>query len=212
MTVAPESPAVYDDAIRGGRAMHVLSPDGRRRPLDLARWVRDADDVDLAVLDRCDGVTLDVGCGPGRMAAALVRRGRPALGVDVSRAATESAAARGAPVLHRSVFEPLPAEGRWGTVLLADGNLGIGGDPTRLLDRARELLRPGGLLLVEPEPREVDRVVILSLQSADGTVTSKPFAWGRLGPTATMERATRAGYRVEDSWSLGGRAFVALRA
>lgn len=204
--------AVYDDAIRGGRVVHLLTVEGRRRPLDLPRWVRDADHIDQAVLDRCEGLTLDVGCGPGRMAAALARKGRPVLGVDVSRAAIEQAAARGAPVLHRSVFDPLPAEGSWDTVLLADGNLGIGGDPSRMLDRARELLRPDGLLLVEPEPREVDRVVTLSLQNTDGTVTSEPFAWARLGPTATMDRATAAGYRVEDSWSSGGRAFVALRA
>jgi hypothetical protein len=34
-------------------------------------------------------------------------------------------------------------------VLLLDGNIGIGGDPHRLLRRVRELLTPTGRLLVE---------------------------------------------------------------
>ena len=36
---------------------------------------------------------------------------------------------RGATVLQRDIFGPLPGEGRWGTALLFDGNVGIGGDP-----------------------------------------------------------------------------------
>ena len=41
----------------------------------------------------------------------------------------------GGPALVRSVFETLPGEGRWDTVLLMDGNIGIGGDPAALLGR-----------------------------------------------------------------------------
>ena len=37
----------------------------------------------------------------------------------------------------RDVFDPLPGEGRWETALLADGNIGIGGDPVALLRRLR---------------------------------------------------------------------------
>jgi len=42
--------------------------------------------------------------------------------------------------VRRSVFDALPAEGRWHTALLADGNVGIGGDPIRLLSRLRGLI------------------------------------------------------------------------
>ena len=50
----------------------------------------------------------------------------------------------GGPALRRSVFDPLPGEGRWGTALLLDGNIGIGGDPRALLAPDwRELRRPG---------------------------------------------------------------------
>lgn len=45
-----------------------------------------------------------------------------------------------------------PAKGGWGHVLLADGNIGIGGDPAALLRRTVSLLRPDGTVLVELAP------------------------------------------------------------
>ena len=75
-----------------------------------------------------------------------------ALGVDSSPRAVAEARARGAIALCRSVFDPLPGEGRWGSVVLLDGNVGIGGDPVALLARARRLMAPGGVALVEVEP------------------------------------------------------------
>ena len=99
---------------------------------------------DEAVVGMCDGPTIDLGCGPGRLVAHLIRRGVPALGVDLSPAAIGLARRSGAPALRRDVFGPLPGTGRWHTVLLADGNVGLGGDPWRVLRRAAELLRQGG--------------------------------------------------------------------
>ena len=86
--------------------------------------------------DLCTGPTIDLGCGPGRLVARLVERGVPALGVDQSATAVGLARRSGAPALRRDVFEPLPGTGRWQTVLLADGNVGLGGDPWRVLRRA----------------------------------------------------------------------------
>ncbi len=93
------------------------------------RWSRDADAVDLQLVDACTGPTLDVGCGPGRLTAALARRGTPALGIDVCAEAVSQARLRGAAALRRDVFDPVPGEGRWHWVLLADGNIGIEGRP-----------------------------------------------------------------------------------
>ena len=75
----------------------------------------------------------------------------PALGVDLSAVAQRLCRRRRTPMVRRDVFGPLPGEGTWGHVLLADGNIGIGGDPLRLLHRATRLLRPGGTLLVETD-------------------------------------------------------------
>jgi len=47
------------------------------------RWLRDADPVDLDLVGVCDGPTLDVGCGPGRLTVALAQQGTPALGIDI---------------------------------------------------------------------------------------------------------------------------------
>lgn len=125
-------------------------------PTDL--WIRAADDVDLAMVGLCAGPTLDIGCGPGRMTAALGAAGHLALGIDVVDAAVSLTRQRGASALRRDVFQRLPGEGRWHCALLADGNIGIGGDPVALLQRVRTLLAPGGRVVVEVDPLGVDDV------------------------------------------------------
>jgi hypothetical protein len=50
--------------------------------------------------------------------------------------------ARGVPVILGDAFGPVPYEGRWQHVLLADGNIGIGGSPRALLHRVTSMLRP----------------------------------------------------------------------
>jgi len=207
----PEALDLYDDAVRTGRRLRLVASDGKRLPFELERWTGPADVVDQGLLDRCTGATLDVGCGPGRLAAGLSRRGQQVLGVDVAASAVERTASLGARAVCRSVFDQLPREGRWDTVLLADGNVGIGGDPTRLLARTHALLSEGGRLVVEPEPVEVDEVVELALQAVDGTsALSASFRWARLGVAATMRRGRAAGFTVEESWTSGGRCFVVL--
>jgi SAM-dependent methyltransferase len=149
--------------------------------IDLAvdRWRDEPDAVELALLAPLPDPVLDVGCGPGRIAGALAAAGRISLGVDPSPAAVGEARRRRAPVLQRSVFGPLPGEGRWGTVLLLDGNIGIGGDPTRLIGRAAALLRPGGCLVAEVEgPGAGTRSLTVRIESDDGT--SPWFPWARV--------------------------------
>ncbi|MGH3716011.1 MAG: methyltransferase domain-containing protein, partial [Micromonosporaceae bacterium] len=60
---------------------------GQTRRFDVARWCQTVVGGDAGIVSRCLGPTLDVGCGPGRLAAAVSARGIPALGVDVSPAA-----------------------------------------------------------------------------------------------------------------------------
>lgn len=135
-----------------GAVVNVRSEDGTLRPLASSRWLGPARDADLSMLDRARAPVLDVGCGPGRLVAELVRRRIGALGIDVAPTAVRMTHLAGGLALRRCVFEPLPATGRWRTVLLADGNVGIGGDPQRLLRRVRELLQPDGQVLLELAP------------------------------------------------------------
>ncbi|MGC4997064.1 class I SAM-dependent methyltransferase [Streptomyces sp. DT195] len=205
----------YTTALRTGRGpLFLRRGDGWLLPLDVERWCARADAVDRAVLERCEGAVLDVGCGPGRLVAELAARGRSALGVDVSEAAVARTHTLGGRALHRSVFDPLPGEGDWGTVLLMDGNVGIGGDVPALLHRMRELLRPGGLLIAETAPGEIDeraRVQVVDVAHG-GEAVGDPFPWARVGSPALLKRARRAGWRAVAQWAEGDRCFVALRS
>lgn len=71
------------------------------------------------------------------------------LGIDVVPEAVALTRERGASALVRDVFAPVPGEGWWDTALLANGNIGIGGDPVTLLRRVHALLLPGGRAVVE---------------------------------------------------------------
>ena len=135
---------MFDQALQG-RPSWLDLPGTAPRELSVARWQADADGGDSVLLDACTGPTLDVGCGPGRLVAALLgRRQIQALGVDVSPVAIRRTTERGGIAIRRDVFDLLPGEGRWQHVLLADGNIGIGGDPAALLRRVRQLLSPAG--------------------------------------------------------------------
>jgi len=120
--------------------------------LNVDRWRAEADHIERSLLDTLMDPVMDVGCGPGRIVAALAEGGRVALGVDVSHAAVAETRRRGAAALSRSIFAPLPGENRWASVVLFDGNIGIGGDPVALLSRVRGLLAPGGMALIEVDP------------------------------------------------------------
>jgi SAM-dependent methyltransferase len=178
--------------------------------LPVARWHGPADHADEVLLAACQGPTVDLGCGPGRLAAALAGRGVPALGVDSSPVAVALTRARGAAAVRRDVFDRLPGEGRWHHVLLADGNIGIGGDPVALLRRAARLVRRRGSVLVEVGPpgsglrRHRARV-------AGKLARGGWFDWATVDRDALAGLAHAAGLRVCWLVERAGRWFAEVR-
>ncbi|MEV0097174.1 class I SAM-dependent methyltransferase [Streptomyces sp. NPDC050738] len=201
----------YADALRTGRGpLFLRRADGWLLPLEVERWCAGADRADMSVLERCEGSVLDIGCGPGRLVAGLAALGHRVLGIDVSTAAVDRTNREGGAALCRSVFDALPGEGRWGTALLIDGNIGIGGEPRILLARAAQLVSRGGLLLVEAAPVEVDERVLVRVDDGRGA-SGADFPWARVGPQAVLDHARATGWTAAGAWQEQGRRFVALR-
>ena len=174
------------------------------------RWTAEADLADRSTLAGLTGPLLDIGSGPGRMVRAAIDAGLEAYGLDADPAAVESSRAAGLPVLAGSVFDPLPDEGAWASLLLLDGNIGIGGDVPALLARCGELLHRGGVLVAEADPDPArDDVTDCRVRDSDGG-ESDVFPWSRVGLPALLREAHD--FALERIWEHDGRWFVALRA
>jgi SAM-dependent methyltransferase len=203
--------AMYEAALRSAAAgtpvrLAAVGGPGPARPVDAAGWCGPARPGDRALLARCDGATLDVGCGPGRLLAQLPPG---ALGIDLSATAVRMARRRGAPALRRDVFGPLPAEGRWDRVVLADGNIGIGGDPAPLLARCRTLLHRAGRLVVEVDPPGRASWSGRLRLRAGGRV-SAPFRWAYVGVDDIAAIGDAAALRTLAVFAEAGRWFATL--
>ncbi|GAA4266639.1 class I SAM-dependent methyltransferase [Frondihabitans peucedani] len=178
----------------------------------MTRWLDGPDEADLGVLREAAGPVLDVGCGPGRMLDAAAQAGLVAVGIDTEKAATDLTRQKGFNAITGSIFDPLPGEILFGTILLLDGNVGIGADPAALLARCRDLLAAGGTVIVETHP-EADRndVFVAHLASADGGDRSDTFPWAEIGAVPLTGYAARAGlYPVQHRMG-NHRTFVHLQ-
>lgn len=216
----PGALAPYEAALAGGTALALHDGAGRSIEMDVRRWMAPPDAADRSVLSRCGAPVLDIGSGPGRLVRALAQGGALALGIDIAPAAVAHSVGSGAPAVRASVFDPLPNEGGWSTALLIDGNIGIGGDVPRLLRRARALVDPDGLILVETTGAEYEDVVLDARFAVQGNVddegdeltpTGPSFLWAVVGVRALRAHAVRAGCQIVEEWSCGERLFSALR-
>lgn len=198
------------DAVFAGRSGHFVDHVGRAEQLEIGQWSSAPDWVDRALfIDPCHGATIDIGCGPGRLVAELAARRVPAMGIDVSTEAVRQTRIRGALALRRDVFGTIPGEGRWAHALLADGNLGIGGDPVRLLTRLGDVLVPGGTVIVEVAEHGAGFVRDRRRLRVDGRLSAH-FAWAVVGLDAIEEVAAGAGMSVVSSRTVGGRHTATL--
>ncbi|MFC5831786.1 class I SAM-dependent methyltransferase [Nonomuraea insulae] len=198
---------IYADAL-GGAPAEIEYVDGTRVVLETARWFEPVAG-DEALLSRCTSPALDVGSGPGRLTVALTRRGVQALGIDITPRAVALTRRAGGFALLRDVFDEVPGGGRWATALLADGNIGIGGNPETLLRRVRQLVRPGGNVVVEvaaPETKSrVDRVRL-----RHGPLAGDWFGWATVSVSDIQRVARAGGFPVVDCWTAHGRWMACL--
>jgi SAM-dependent methyltransferase len=212
---------LYDRAL-GGERCWIRHEDGEVRPLPAHRWlggrgVRDESDeafdeaFDEVVAQMCSGPTIELGCGPGRLVARLIQRGIPALGIDRSATAIRLAGRGGAPALLGDVFEPLPGMGFWQTVLLVDGNVGLGGDPRRILGRATELLGRGGRCVAEFDAEAIGiRARWVRLESSRDI--GPWFPWASVGVDSAATLAAQVGLTLTSVRMIGGRVIASLAA
>lgn len=207
MTTTPTVNASFAEvfaAALGGDACQVRHPVAGTAVLPVERWCAEADAGDRAVLSHCRGRTLDVGCGPGRMGAHLAGQGLVVAGLDLVEAAVQRARERGMVAWVGDVFDPVPGEGSWETALLADGNIGIGGDPVRLLRRLRELVRPGGRVVADVAPYGTGLATTTLSLSTDRQHCS-PFPWAVVGADAIGRLAAAAGLAARELHEYAGR-------
>ena len=190
----------YAQALRHGLGTLSLEPasdDVEVSPLrfTVQQWCEPATPAEVALLRASGGPVLDVGCGPGRMLVAAADLGLRALGVDVSGEAVAHARSRGAMAIRHSIFDALPYEGQWKTVLLLDGNIGIGGNIAAMLRRLGQVLAPSGSVLVEVEQEAALDVSYAAILRGSGHEASEPFPWARVGPLALDT------YAVDACWT-----------
>ncbi len=215
-TSAGEDPscfdALFDPAVTDG-AWWVRHRDGSRHQVPIDRWLggdrANADDraVDEMVLGLCGGRTIDLACGPGRLVEELRRRGISAMGVDTSPAAVALGRERGAKTVLANIFDTVPHEGHWDTVLLVDGNIGIDGDPGRVIGRAYEIACDSGSVLVEVDSPGTGSVTECLRIEGHGSV-GPWYDWARIDAASLIPLAAAAGLAYSESVSVSRRHFV----
>ena len=210
----PDALVPYEDALRSSSStLRLHHDDGRPAiELDVERWLARADSVDRAAIASATGPVLDIGCGPGRIVEALADHRLMCLGIDISATAVAMTCERGHNALQRDIFVRVPAEGRWATAVLLDGNIGIGGDPCALLARVHDVLAPGGRVLVEADVDiwADDALIVRFLHG--GAPVGPRFPWARVGVDALRRHAASTGFTITRIDHNRGRTFAELTA
>jgi SAM-dependent methyltransferase len=133
------------------------------------------------------GAVLDAGCGTGRVALELSRRGHEVVGLDVDRAMLDAARhkAPGLRWVEGDLADPALEFGRTFDVVVMAGNVLIfvrHGTEGAVIANAARWLAPGGLL-----------------------VTGYTLRPGGFGPTEHDALAERVGLELEERWSTWDR-------
>lgn len=181
-------------------------------------------------VDRTAGLTLDGGCGPGRTALYLQRRGRTVVGLDRSPLALAVARARGLDHVVASDLEAPAVRGPFDSVVVLGGQLGATGSRYGLgktLGELADVTADCGLLvadLLDPTAVEdPDRTAYLRARRIADGVSLRRFRveYGDLvgpwidllclAPSALRELVRSTSWRVDALERSGDRYYVALK-
>ncbi len=139
---------------RAGAELVLWRDDGLREALPAAHFFRGSSEfsaIETTALDRCCGRVIDVGAGAGIHSLALQARGLAVTSIDVCPEAVEVMVSRGVRDARvADVFDY--SDDPFDTLLLMGHGIGMVQDVAgldRFLAHARNLVRPGGQILLE---------------------------------------------------------------
>lgn len=169
-----------------------------------ARSVRERIAADFLPRVPAGGAILDVGCGNGEFMAAAAEAGYRPFGIDLSPAAAELCRSRGLRAVSGD-FLTAQLPGPFDAVTMWDVLEHLP-DPASFVRRARELLAPGGVLVMKVPtvgPRAF-RVVALAPRRLAGAVLHAPAHIQFFG-AGSMERLARgAGFAQVEQRAIAG--------
>ena len=116
-----------------------------RSPTFRARWAR-------ATGSWSGKVVVDIGCGPGNVAACLEQEGKLLVGVDVSRGALQLAAQFGYTPVHADA-QDLPFQSHCADIVIANATLHHCDDMAKTLSEAGRLVALNGILVTDHDPQ-----------------------------------------------------------
>lgn len=181
---------------------------------DLFRELENMPELEQRALEMARGRILDVGAGSGCHSLALKKMGKEAVAIDISPLSVEVMKERGLDARLVNFYNPGFNE-KFDTVLMLMNGTGIIGNLDNIsafFDRIKELLNPGGTLLIDSSDlrylfEEEDGSLMIDLaddyygqldyQMQYGDVLGEPFDWLYLDFNTLAYYSEEAGFKAE---------------
>lgn len=214
----PMGAAIYDFHKNGKAAkLRVFSSQFEEDEIPVEDLFRDFDRMpylEKVALELAQGAILDVGAGAGCHSIALGQMGKKALAMDISPLSVQVMRERGVDAVQADFWDPAFA-GKYDTILMLMNGSGIIGkvdNMERFFNRIRELLNPGGYLLMDSSDlrylyEEEDGSFAIDLagdyygqldyQMQYKGVKGEPFDWLYIDFQTLSYYAGQYGFRVE---------------
>ena len=214
----PMGAAIYDFHKNGtADVLRVFSSQFDEDEIPVADLFRDFDGMpylEQTALEMAEGSILDVGAGSGCHSAALKEMGKSTTAIDISPLSVEVMKERGIDARQVNLYDPAFTD-KFDTVLMLMNGTGIIGCLENMpvfFDRMRELLTPGGSLLIDSSDlrylfEEEDGSLMIDLaddyygqldyQMVYKDVEGEPFDWLYVDFDTLAYYAEESGFKAE---------------